>query len=256
MRFKSVILIFAMFIALGAAAPAAAGIDLPKPIAAELTLFPGATVLSGNSLPGGNYVASVNFGQVSLSKVYNYYKAKILANGFTIQTELMGTTIIASKGDINALVDLESEQGGTVGTLSITKDNGGQAQAAQAMPQPDPSTGNSGMSAGKMSMAGMGGQADYPDELAHIVKPYPGGMIMTSQKVDDGATVLLAIKNCSLADAVSYYQTGISDSGWNKEEEITSGGNVIMGYTKGDQELMVVVRDAGEALVVTLTLEK
>ena len=255
---KSVVsFILALLVVFAIVSTAVAGVELPGPIAKELTLFPGAKVLNGNSLPGGNHVAMVNFGKSPIPEVYNYYKDKLIENGFTIQTEVMGTSIIAKKGNLDAVVDLDTKNGETVGTLSISGENDGPA-APPAPPTPPASPAPSAsIEEPSISMAGPGGGAKYPAEIAAIVKQYPGSMIMSSrQMADKGASVLLAIKNSSMADVVAFYKAEITKGGWNKEDEVNNQGNTILGYKKDGQELMAVIRDAGEALIVTLTFEK
>ena len=160
--------VVALLIIVGVASAALAGGDLPGPIATELTQYPGSTVLNGSSLPGGNYIANMNFGQASVSDVYNYYKAKMIENGFTIQTEVQGTTIIAKKGDMDAVVDLDTRNGATVGTLSITGKTGGQAStggappaAPPAIPQVATPPAAAPSSPGNLSIGTPGGQAKY-----------------------------------------------------------------------------------------------
>ena len=257
MTFRAVVsCVVALLVVFLAASVVMAEVGLPAPIATELTLFPGAKVLNGNSLPGGNHVAMVNFGKASITEVYGYYKAKMIENGFTIETDIQGTSIIASKGNIDAMVDLDTQKGETVGTLSITGGNDGPT-APPAPPTPPASpTPSASSEKPSISMAGPDSQAKYPAEVAAIVKQYPGSMVMTSNRKANGIGVLLTMKGCSLADAVAYYKSALSKGGWEMDGEENVQGGAVLGFKKDKQGFTVIIRDVTEALVVTINLDQ
>lgn len=90
--------VVALFVVAGFMSDGLAQGRLPGPLATELTQYPGSKVLNANVLPGNNFVANMNFGEASVSEVYSYYKNKMIKNGFTIQAEVGGATIIGKKG--------------------------------------------------------------------------------------------------------------------------------------------------------------
>ena len=243
---------FALFIVVGFVSAVLAGGGLPEPLASELTQYPGSRVLNASSLPGNNYIANMNFGKDSVSKVYEYYKAKMMENGFTIQAEVGGTSIIGKKGNMDAVVDLDTQNGMTVGTLSLT---GGSDTKASVEDAPPPPT-SADTESGDVSMGMPGSQADYPDDLGNIVKQYPGSMVMTSMNNSNDINAMLTKPDCSVAEVAAYYKKEMSKAGWEIEGEMTQPERLLLEYKKSGRQFIVNVSGVKDAVIIILALRK
>lgn len=225
---------------------------MPERINSELTLFPGATVIKGQTKPSGSHFARLNFGNTSLLEVFTYYKSKLLENGFTIKHELANRSLIAEKSNIDAFINLESRKGKTYGMIGLEiKKNVETATVDQPAPAP--------VSKGeeKMDMATLlGGKTKYPQELAAIIAPFPESTIMISRNSPKGISVMLSAKGKPAEDALHFYRQGITRKGWKKEFDETQQGNTVLGFTKEKKELTATIRDAGEALIISLSLKQ
>ena len=250
---SSVIALFITFLSMSAAV--AAG-GLPEPLATELTQYPGSKVLDARSLPGNNHIAQMDFGRVRANAVYKYYKNKMIKNGFTIQVEVDGTTIVGKKGNLDVVVGLEERNGSTFGTLSLIgpsepdKPGGNKTPAAKAPPRPKKkeATGTS------VSMASPEKQADYPAKLKKIVPQYPGSMVVTVLKNSKRINAMLGKKNCSLAEAAAYYKKHISKAGWKFEGEMNRPPRLLMEYSKSGRQFVINIIETNNAVAITLAL--
>ncbi|WDP89365.1 MAG: hypothetical protein HUN04_06355 [Desulfobacter sp.] len=223
-------------------------------MADEFTLFPGLKVIRAQSSPDGSHVAQVSFGQSLLPDVFEYYKTKLTENGYTIKHTMQERSIIAEKPNMNAVISLDTQKGETVGMLALDVKP---PRPAASTPVPPVVSPKQKEPEGKMNMAGLlGGKTKYPAELAAIVDLYPGSSIMLSREKGKDVGVMMTAKGVPAADAVLFYKTEILQKGWALAFDEANEGGTVLGFTKESREVTAVIRDAGEALIITLDLKK
>ena len=165
---RNIISCLVVLVLVGAPVTAArAEMQMPEAMAAEVTQYPGSTVVLSQELPGGNLAANLNCGKATQEEVANYYKAKLTEKGYTANVINNGTGIVAFQGERKVMVGFENENGDTVVTLVLYNGEEGAATSSGQMPS------SPGMPAmpgapGMPSMPGAPGMPSMPGTMPQM----------------------------------------------------------------------------------------
>ena len=66
----------------------------------------------------------------------------------------------------------------------------------------------------------------------------------------------MSLEKGSAAEAADFYKNEVPKSGWKNTEALNMSGNTILEFKKDGRELMVVIRDVGGPLIITVALKK
>jgi hypothetical protein len=98
-----------------------AGPDMPDKIKNEFTQYPGSAVMNTMQSPIMTQVI-LDCGSEPLDRVYDYYKKKATANGWTVQMENKSADVynlMLKKGEHGGMITVGGEKGQISATLSV-----------------------------------------------------------------------------------------------------------------------------------------
>ena len=113
--------VFLFIVAFMVSSVALAALKLPEEIEAEFTQYPGSKV-TNSTAAGSMFMASLDCGTDSVDEVFDYYKARIMENDWTIEFESKSEnnySIKVNKESLEGSVIVFSDGEATVVNLAI-----------------------------------------------------------------------------------------------------------------------------------------
>ncbi len=229
--------------------------DLPPCTNSLLTLAPGCSVNQAMNL-GATEVSFLDCGATDPASVAAFYKDKLVANGFTISMENQypgGNMLVAQLGDAAASIDIGTDNGATVVSLTLDgTDKLGTASGAAAPPAEGPVDQAAVQtdqaleaSAAEEAPAGAEGAAKILEEgqglaqrIWEHVTPPEGDVLVNEFTVDDNVGADMA-STLAPGEILDYYRNQLSAKGWNLMAYHVEAEGGLLQMFKGSDNIQV-----------------
>ncbi|MCK5706852.1 MAG: hypothetical protein KAI43_04305 [Candidatus Aureabacteria bacterium] len=97
-------------------------------------------------------------------------------------------------------------------------------------------------------------EAEYPEDLAAIVKQFPESTVISSAKTKQDINAILSAEGKQAKEVMDYYKSSLTTAEWEIVTEMDHGNVKALEFKKDDQELIVTFMCMPEGVMITLAL--